>query len=75
MILPAFITRTLALIIYNIGKIGIRMQDVDPVQLYLSSYKMYFDATKAIKEIGFLPRPVHASVSEALDWYQQYDYL
>lgn len=69
--IPQCIGRGAAFMMHNLNGIGIKFQVIDPIQLYLSTYSMYFDASKAITELGFKPVPARKAVEEAVCWYRQ----
>ncbi|MDF1513158.1 MAG: NAD-dependent epimerase/dehydratase family protein [Anaerolineae bacterium] len=69
------VIRALAFLTYALSRKGIRIPGVDPIQLYLSSYNMYFDQSKAVKELGFDPFGVRHAVEQAVTWYQQQNML
>ncbi len=41
----------------------------------LSRYKMYFDSSKAIRELGLPQTPVEDALGRAVDWYRQNGYV
>ncbi|MGC9397684.1 MAG: NAD-dependent epimerase/dehydratase family protein [Anaerolineae bacterium] len=48
---------------------------VDAVQARLSAYDLYFDGSKAERELGFPHVPARAAVEEAWTWYRKHDML
>ena len=69
--LPKWTTRFLAFLIYALSRVGFRFPGVDPIQIYLSSYQMYFDHSKAAKAFDFTPCSARHAVEQAVTWYQQ----
>jgi dihydroflavonol-4-reductase len=47
--------------------------ELDAVRL--SRKKMYFDAGKAVRELGLAPAPVEASLRRAVDWFRTNGYV
>jgi dihydroflavonol-4-reductase len=74
-VIPRSVGRNLAHVMHFLKRIGIRFQAIDPIQLYLSTFNMYFDTSKAKAEIGFVPHPASEAVNEAIKWYKQHDVL
>ena len=37
----------------------------------MAKYFMYFDSSKAIRELGFPQNPVEGGLSESVDWFQE----
>lgn len=73
--IPQDVGRAGAYLMHFLNRFGIRFPALNPVQVYLSTYHMYFDASKAINELGFKPQPARAAVNEAVNWYRQQDML
>ncbi|HQE91205.1 MAG TPA: NAD-dependent epimerase/dehydratase family protein [Anaerolineae bacterium] len=48
---------------------------VDGSQLHLSVRDMYFDGSKAERELGFVPGSAQAAVVEAWEWYREHGFL
>ena len=48
---------------------------VDGSQLYLSARDMYFDGSKAERELGFVGGSAQAAVQEAWNWYRAHGLL
>lgn len=42
--------------------------------LQLARHMMFFDNSKARRELGFEPGPVEAALGRAVDWYREHDY-
>jgi len=41
----------------------------------LSKKKMFFSSERAERELGFRPGPVKEALRDAVNWFQQNDYL
>lgn len=41
----------------------------------LSRYKMYFDATKAVQQLGLPQTPIEQPLRRAVDWYRDHGYV
>lgn len=52
-----------------------REPSIPPVGVKLSKKKMFFDATKAIRELGLPQTPVREALRKAVSWFQQFDYI
>ena len=74
-VIPSSVGRCLARVMHHLEGIGLGFRSIDPIQMYLSTYDMYFDATKAIKQIGFTPGSANDAVNEAVLWYKQHGLL
>jgi dihydroflavonol-4-reductase len=48
---------------------------VDGTQARLGRYFLYFDGSKAARELGLPQSPAHAAVEEAWYWYQAHGLL
>ena len=46
---------------------------VDAVRM--SAKRMYFSSAKAVRELGYRPRPPEEAISAALGWFQEHHYL
>jgi dihydroflavonol-4-reductase len=46
---------------------------VDGVRL--AKKHMFFSSKRAERQLGFHPRPVEEAFRDAVDWFQQHDYL
>lgn len=68
---PRSLGRFAARMLHMLNRIGLRFGDFDPIQIYLGGFDMYFDSTKAKKELGFAPCNASESVAEAVAWYRQ----
>ena len=73
--IPKIIGRVLARVLHLVNNLGIRFHAFDPIQIYLSTYNMYFDSSKAIEEFGFAPGSASEAVNEAVSWYKQFGLL
>lgn len=69
--IPKSMGRGLARVMRSVKRIGIQFPGIDPIQMYLSTFYMYFDSSKAINNLGFEPRPAREAVNEAVSWYRQ----
>jgi dihydroflavonol-4-reductase len=43
--------------------------------LKMAAKKMYFSSAKAMRELGYAPRPAAAGIADALDWFRANGYL
>jgi dihydroflavonol-4-reductase len=43
--------------------------------LKMAAKKMYFSSAKAMRELGYAPRPAAAGIADALDWFRGNGYL
>jgi dihydroflavonol-4-reductase len=43
--------------------------------LRMAAKKMYFSSAKAMRELGYAPRPAAAGIADALDWFRANGYL
>jgi dihydroflavonol-4-reductase len=41
----------------------------------MSAKRMYFSSAKAVRELGYRPRPPEEAISAALGWFQEHHYL
>jgi dihydroflavonol-4-reductase len=41
----------------------------------LSRKRMFFSSAKAVRELGYAPRPAHAAIEEAIAWFRENGYL
>ncbi|HOU12613.1 MAG TPA: NAD-dependent epimerase/dehydratase family protein [Anaerolineae bacterium] len=48
---------------------------VDGSQLHLSARDMYFDGSKAARELGFTSGSARVAIAEAWDWYREHNLL
>ncbi|TFG73020.1 MAG: SDR family NAD(P)-dependent oxidoreductase [Anaerolineales bacterium] len=69
--IPQGVGRGAAHLLHSLTRIGIKFPAIDPIQLYLSTFYMYFDASKAAAELGFRPQSARQAVQEAVSWYKQ----
>jgi dihydroflavonol-4-reductase len=43
--------------------------------LRMAKHRMFFDCTKAKRELGYAPRPYKAALQDAINWFRQAGYL
>lgn len=41
----------------------------------MAQQKMYYDATKAVRELGLPQTPIHQALQEAVDWFIEHNYV
>jgi dihydroflavonol-4-reductase len=41
----------------------------------MAAKKMYFSSAKAMRDLGYAPRPAAAGIADALDWFRGNGYL
>lgn len=41
----------------------------------MSKYKMFVDCSKAMRELGYAPRPVEEALSQAVEWFREAGYV
>lgn len=52
-----------------------REPDVPLESVKLSRHKMWFDPTKAVRELGLNQRPIQDALSRAVRWFQEHHYV
>lgn len=52
-----------------------REPSIPPVGVKLSKKKMFFDATKAVRELGLPQTPVREALRKAVSWFRQFGYI
>jgi dihydroflavonol-4-reductase len=52
-----------------------REPSIPPVGVKLSKKKMFFDTTKAVRELGLPQTPVREALGKAVSWFRQFGYI
>lgn len=76
MSVPHWVAETYARL-ENFWSIGIarREPDVPLESVKLARHKMYFDASKAVRELGLPQNPIENALGRAVKWFREYGYV
>ena len=72
--IPPWVLPPLARLVALLHRVGIHLI-IDPGRILMSSKFMYYDNSKAVRELGLSIRPLVDSVRDAYRWYLQSSYL
>jgi dihydroflavonol-4-reductase len=75
LLIPRLLLGPLALIVDAFNAVHPGPPLISGEQIHLSGEELYFDASKAIRELGFRPSPFREAVSQAFAWYRENGYL
>ncbi len=73
--IPRVLMAPLAALVDLLNRVRRATPLVDGSQLHLSARDMYFDGSKAERELGFAGGSARAAVAEAWAWYNEHDLL
>jgi len=73
--LPHWIPLSLAAVDTALARLVPREPWLALEALQLARHMMFFDNSKARRELGFDPGPVEAALSRAVDWYRDHGYM
>jgi dihydroflavonol-4-reductase len=73
--LPHWVPLTFAALETGISRILKRQPNVPLEAVKLARYRMFFDASKAVRELGLPQTPVEKPLRRAVDWYRDNGYV
>jgi dihydroflavonol-4-reductase len=71
--LPFWVPLTFAAIDTSIARVMGRTPRVSVESVRMSRHRMYFDASKAVRELGLPQTPVREALGRAVEWFGRND--
>ncbi len=75
LILPRWALEPMAAAVDAYNRVSPRPPAVSGEQLRLSAYKVFYDSSKAVRELGYPILPFSGAAERAYRWYQEHGYL